>query len=178
MSRGKTMVVAALVAAGALAAGLWLSHDLRPTSASDPAAIEQLLALTLKDTSGAPQSMAQWTGKIVVVNFWATWCPPCREEMPGFERLSRQYADKGVQFVGISIDTAVKVRQFAMEIGVSYPLLLGDMATFDLVRNLGDSAQALPFTIILDRSGVPRRIKLGRLDETDLSAFLDLLLKK
>lgn len=171
MNARRAMLIA-LVAAAALAAGAWLRPAVAPGPLSDPAAVQRLLELNLADMHGKPQAMAQWKGKVIVANFWATWCPPCLEEMPGFERLSRQYAAKGVQFVGISIDSADKVRRFAADMGITYPLLIGDMATFDVVRTLGNPSQGLPFTIILDRSGAARRIKLGRFAEADLAAFL------
>jgi thiol-disulfide isomerase/thioredoxin len=79
--------------------------------------------LVLTDVDGKAQSLQQWRGKILVLNYWATWCFPCREEMPGFSRLQAKYQDKGVQFVGISIDEAPKIIEFQKETPVSYPLL-------------------------------------------------------
>lgn len=172
MSRPAAYLPVLVVAAAALWAGLSLNRAVAPSPISDPAAVSQLMVLRLADASGVVQPMAQWKGRIIVVNFWATWCPPCREEMPGFERLSRKFAAKGVQFVGISIDSVEKVRSFAAEAGITYPLLIGDAAAFDLVRGLGNPSQGLPFTIILDRTGAPLRLKLGRMSEDDLSDFL------
>ena len=83
--------------------------------------------LVLTDLNGQPQSLGQWRGKVLIVNYWATWCPPCREEMPGFSRLQDKYRDKGVQFVGISIDTADKIIEFQKTTPVTYPLLIGDI---------------------------------------------------
>jgi thiol-disulfide isomerase/thioredoxin len=84
-----------------------------------------LLALALPDTSGREQPLKQWKGKVVVVNFWATWCEPCREEMPRFVKLQDEYGDKGLQFVGIAIDQVDKVQRFSSEIHVNYPTLIG-----------------------------------------------------
>ncbi|MBK9624330.1 MAG: TlpA family protein disulfide reductase [Rhodocyclaceae bacterium] len=131
-----------------------------------------ITALTLPDTTGTNQSMSQWRGKILVVNFWATWCPPCREEMPAFSRLAEKHAANGVQFVGISIDTLNNVLDFQKRTPVSYPLLIGTMETVQNTIPLGNNAQALPFTAIFDRSGVLHSVKLGRLAEAELAHTL------
>jgi peroxiredoxin len=128
--------------------------------------------LVLPDSTGQAQALEQWRGKILVVNYWATWCPPCREEMPGFARLQAKFAAKGVQFVGISIDTAVKVAEFQKETPVNYPLLIGDTGAIDSSVALGNSRQALPFTAVIDRQGRVAAVKLGRFTEADLEPEL------
>lgn len=128
----------------------------------------RLLALTLPDLSGKPQPLTQWKGKVLVVNFWATWCPPCKEEMPEFSRINSKYALNGVQFVGISIDSADKVAAFQQEMQVSYPLLISNLETLDLASDLGNRAKALPFTVILRPDGSPQHIKLGKYASPDL----------
>lgn len=149
----------------------------RPQTVSPPAlpkitstddAPARLLALTLPDLSGRPQSLAQWKGKVLVVNFWATWCPPCKEEMPEFSRINTKYALNGVQFVGISIDSAEKVAEFRKEMDISYPLLISNLETLELSSDLGNRAKALPFTVILRPDGSPQQIKLGKYATTDL----------
>lgn len=136
-----------------------------------------LLALTLPDLASTPQPLSQWKGKILVANYWATWCPPCREEMPAFSRLHERYADKGVQFVGISIDSADKIREFQKESPVSYPLLVAGIEVMQTSVDAGNSAQALPFTVILDRAGMLHSVKLGRFSEAGLEQRLQGLLK-
>lgn len=128
----------------------------------------RLLALTLPDLEGKSQSISQWKGKVLVVNFWATWCPPCKEEMPEFSRLSTKYASNGVQFVGISIDSAGNVAAFRKEVEVSYPLLISNLETLDLSSDLGNRAKALPFTVILRPDGSPQQVKLGKFATPDL----------
>ncbi len=137
----------------------------------------RLLALTLPDLKGQPQSLAQWRGKVLVVNFWATWCPPCREEMPEFSRLNTKYALNGVQFVGISIDSADKVEAFQKEIQVSYPLLISNLETLDLSSDLGNRAKALPFTVVLRPDGSPQYIKLGKYATADLEKTIQAALQ-
>ena len=80
-----------------------------------------ILATTLPDLQGKNQSISQWKGKVLVVNFWATWCEPCRREMPEFVELQNELRDQGLLFIGIAMDQASKVQQFNKEIGVKYP---------------------------------------------------------
>lgn len=133
----------------------------------------QLMAMTLPDAEGVPRSMRQWQGKLLVVNFWATWCPPCRREMPDFERASRNYSARGVQFVGFAIDHAEAVRRFRDEAGVSYPLLVGGPASVSMLEGLGNSALALPFTLVIGREGEIRLRKLGPMNYEALAKVLD-----
>ena len=101
------------VALVAIVAGALFSRSRVVPTPTAPEAAPQFLALSLEDTTGVRQSLGQWRGKVLVANFWATWCPPCREEIPGFSRLSEKYAGRDVQFVGIGIDSAEKIRTFA-----------------------------------------------------------------
>ena len=157
--------------AGAANSGTEISHG--PVAGAEAA----LLALRLPDLDGKVQALSQWQGKILVVNYWATWCPPCKEEMPAFSRLQDKFADKGVQFVGISIDSPDKVRKFQAETPVSYPLLLGTMEHMQTAVNLGNAAQGMPFTVLLDRTGKLHSTKLGRLSEAALAERLEQLVR-
>ena len=149
------------------------------SSAAAPAVAElPIYSLTLPDLNGQPQALKQWRGKVLVVNYWATWCPPCREEMPGFARLQEKFGAKGVQFVGISIDTAAKVAEFQTTTPVNYPLLIGEMSAIQSSEALGNSRQALPFTAVLDRQGRIAQVKLGRFSETELERALETLVNK
>jgi len=135
-------------------------------------ATAQLLALTLPDPGGIGQPLAQWKGKVLVVNFWATWCLPCREEMPAFSRLHAKYAAKGVQFVGIAFDSADKVNEFSSQTPVSYPLLIATPALMPLTAALGDAAGGLPFTVVVGRDGSLLQTRLGLWKEAALEAVL------
>jgi thiol-disulfide isomerase/thioredoxin len=131
-----------------------------------------LAELTLATPDGKPASLGQWSGKVRVINFWATWCPPCREEMPEFSRVQLQLADKGVQFVGIGIDTPDNIINFQKATPVSYPLLMGSYETLKLTVELGNTSSALPFTVILDRQGNIAHRKTGKLSEAELERLL------
>ncbi len=181
----KPLVIA--VVAGALAgAGGFLMHwhnagpDAAPVGASinragGPAAaasMDALWAAQMKDLSGRPVNLAAYKGRPLVVNFWASWCAPCIEEMPDFQRASQTDIGKRAQFVGIGIDSAVKMRPFADKLGITYILLESDAAGLDLVRAVGNPSGALPFTLILDRTGAPVVKKLGKLEYAELMSVL------
>jgi thiol-disulfide isomerase/thioredoxin len=163
-----TVVLATL----ALAAGLWFGRStlLDPSAVGRPAA--PILGLTLPDPDGQDQAIAQWKGKVLIVNFWATWCAPCREEMPMFMRVQAEQGARGVQFVGIAVDDASKVRQFAADLKLNYPTLIGGMGAMELSKTLGNTVMALPFTVIVDRDGKVAHTQLGPLKEEQLASIL------
>lgn len=142
-----------LAAAAALAGGLLISSRLHQPRVQAEAGADKLLAAAFQDPSGRRQPLSQWRGKVLVVNFWATWCPPCRAEIPGFIELQRELAGQGAQFVGIAIDQGSKVSVFAREMGVNYPLLIGEDDALELQHQLGNRAGGLPFTVVLDSGG-------------------------
>ena len=137
----------------------------------------QLLASQFTDLAGRPRRLVDWQGKPMLCNFWATWCAPCREEMPLLDAAHRQYGQKGLQVVGIAVDSADNVRKFAGLVPVGYSLVLGGAATIDLMRALGNATGGLPFTVFLDRHGRLAERKLGPLSAADLEARLQRLLQ-
>jgi thiol-disulfide isomerase/thioredoxin len=169
MTRGrrKALVVGAVgvaaAAGGALAAlGLLRSKD----------AGAALQAAKFTDLEGKSRRLAEWRGKIVLCNFWATWCLPCREEIPMLVGLSKEMAPKGVEIVGIALDSVVKVRQFASEYKVTYPLLIAGPDGIDLMRASGNQIGGLPYTAFLDRHGRIVHRKLGALRERQARDWL------
>lgn len=111
----------------------------------------QAPALALKDLRGRTVRVSDYKGKVVLLNFWATWCPPCRAEMPDLVKWQRQYRSKGLQILGITYPpTEMRdVRRFIRSIGVNYPILLGAVET----KAMFDPGEALPFTVVIDREG-------------------------
>ena len=124
-----------------------------------------IFELTLTDLNGQGQSFGQWRGKVLIVNYWATWCEPCREEIPMFVRLQREYVVKNVQFVGIAVDQADKVREFAKEFNINYPLLIGGMDAVELSRQAGNKAGVLPYTLVINPKGQIAASLVGGISE-------------
>ena len=113
---------------------------------------------------------------MLVVNFWATWCVPCREEMPEFVKVQRELGGRGLQFVGVAMDEADKVELFAAELGLNYPALIGGYGAIELSKTMGNRLGALPFTVIIDRSGRVAHTQLGPINEANLRSIVGQLL--
>ncbi len=163
------LIAAVLVAAGA--AGIWFGQG-RHLPAAVTADAARLEAHELADSDGRPMPFSAWRGKWLVVNFWATWCPPCREEMPAFSRLAVKYGGQGVQFVGISVDNAENVRRYRQEETIAYPLLVGGADAIQLSVELGNAQQAMPFTVLISPDGNIVERKLGVYAEEELERRL------
>ena len=161
-------------------AALWLGTQDRPVGiTSAEVAPATLYATTFQDLQGGPQSLGQFQGKVVVLNFWATWCAPCREEMPAFSRLQSRWGAKGVQFVGVSGEDAQRVNTFAKRLGVSYPLWVGGDVVGELSRRLGNGPGVLPHTVLIDPAGNVLESRVGAYPEDLLEKRLaDLAGKK
>lgn len=179
-------VVVIAVAAVALAAGVYLSREAAtpapvagrgaaPATSTGPA-VSPVLSLALPDPEGKEQRFDQWKGKVLVVNFWATWCAPCREEMPEFMRAQKEFGAKGLQIVGIAVDQADKVQQYVKETGLNYPTVIGGFGAMELSKTLGNELMALPFTVVIDRSGSVAHTQLGILKPDKLDGLLKSLL--
>lgn len=150
------------------------SQGARQTVAVD--AEKALFAAAFPDLEGRSQALSQWRGKVMVLNFWATWCPPCRQEMPGFIKLQEKYGQHGLVFVGLALDEAAKVRSFVQENAVNYPVLIGDDRAYELAGAIGNQQGGLPFSVLLDRSGKIVAAKVGAWDEKKLESLIEPLL--
>jgi thiol-disulfide isomerase/thioredoxin len=172
-TREWSLVAAIALAAAAAGVAYYLWHT------SGAAREDRVAALTrtrFVDLEGHPRSIAEWQGRVVVVNFWATWCAPCREEIPLFVKLQQRYGVNGLQFVGIAIDEPKKVRPYANELGMNFPILIGGADAIDLTRELGNRAAVLPFTLVLDRTGRVTSMHIGVEKEGELVALIQSLL--
>jgi len=166
--------VGGLAAAAGYAAHLWRIGGVGTKPADDAARAILVSRLTALD--GRKATLEAYRGRILVINYWATWCAPCREEIPMFVRLQQEMGRNGVQFVGIAIDQADKVADFAREFRINYPLFIGGMDAVDLSRKAGNRAGVLPYTLILDRSDTIRANLVGELTEVRMRQTLQPLL--
>lgn len=135
-------------------------------------AVQQLLNLQLLDEQQQLQSLQQWRGKLLVINLWATWCPPCRAEMPGFVKLQQKYAQQNVQFIGLAVDDLAAVQRYGKETPVNYPLLMANEQVMPLFKQLGNHSGSLPYTLIIAPQGQPLRARQGYWPETLLDGVL------
>jgi thiol-disulfide isomerase/thioredoxin len=145
----------------------------RSTESHD-AAVSALWALNLELPDGKTWSFQSLRGKPVVVNFWATWCPPCVEELPLLEGFYQQNAAKNWQVVGIAVDNAKAVQQFLGKMALSFPTPLAGLAGVELSRSLGNLSGGLPFTVVLNATGVVALRHMGRLNSPQINDFLAL----
>jgi len=145
-----------LVGSLALSAGVFTRQWLMMSSA---ASIKEPL---LVDLEGKAHTLAEWKGRVVVVNFWATWCPPCREEMPDFTQIQSEFDRQGVSFIGIAIDDPLVVKAYLAEHPVNYPILVGGSDVPAWADRLGNEISALPFSVVLDRKGQQIHAHIGR----------------
>lgn len=136
-----------------------------------------LMNQSLPDLDNQPRKLSDWRGKIVVANFWATWCGPCREEIPEFVQLQHQYRAKGVQFVGIAVDNRKQVADFAKRFGINYPVLQAEETGLAMMPLAGNTLGGLPFTFIVNRDGKIVATAPGRIAKARLEAALQPLLK-
>jgi peroxiredoxin len=171
MIRKKAWWLAAAISAIALVAGFSLAA--RHFSTGTGASAEEFFARTFNDLDGRPTEMAQWKDRIVVVNFWATWCPPCVEEMPDLQRVHDEYKGRGVTVVGLGIDSPSALKRFRDEHLLSLPLFAAGASGSDLGRALGNPSGALPFTIVVDREGRIVQARLGQVRPAELRRWLD-----
>lgn len=155
-ARRRLVVLGGVGAAAALAGAATGALLLQSRSGAAP-----LLASSFPDAFGRTRRIGEWQGRPLVCNFWATWCEPCREELPLLDLVYKQNEAKRLQVVGIAVDNAANVREFSKRVPLSFPLLIGGAGAIDLMRQLGNSSGALPFTVLLDASGRLRGRRLG-----------------
>ncbi len=110
-----------------------------------------LIEFSLPDLAGTIQPISSWRGKILVINFWATWCPPCLKEIPLFMELQAEYAQQNVQFIGIAIDDPLLVEDYLSFMDINYPILIAETEGGKLSKKLGNMVNAVPFTVIVNQ---------------------------
>lgn len=172
------LVLACLAAFG----GWWLENrwlNAPPAQPPAPAGVttfgigDSVGAYALPDLKGQTTSLAAWRGKVVLLNFWATWCAPCREEMPILAKLQRDHAADGIQVVGIAMDQPQSAEAFLKKTPVGYPILIGIHADPMPTTTFGDTAGLLPYSVLIGRDGRILKTKLGVLNRATIQDWLD-----
>lgn len=127
----------------------------------------ELSNFSLPDLENKAYQLKDWEGQVVLLNFWATWCPPCRREMPGFVELDEEYSQQGLQMVGVAIDEKTAVGDFVDSLGIEFPILVGGLDAIGIAKQFGNLHGALPFSVIIDRKGYIRHQIAGELSKSE-----------
>ena len=151
------------------------SAPVTPPADSVPTAV---FDWSFADVAGMPQPLAQWRGQLLVLNFWATWCPPCLKEIPAFVELQQRLGGRGLQFVGIALDEVEAVQPFLKDHAINYPVLLGDQDVARFMTVLGNQIGALPFTVVVGRDGRVLAMHQGEWSAADAAKTLESHLAK
>ncbi len=177
-SPGKGIIALALILGSVL---VWYFFIAEQPSSDEPEVIIKSHTLkrqnfSLPDLNGQQQQFSQWNDKVVLLNFWATWCPPCRREMPDFVEVYNQYKDKGFVIVGVGTDDRQKVAAFVKQLKVNYPILVGEREAMQISYQYGNHSGALPYSIIIDKKGIIRYRAGGWMSREKLLSQIEPLL--
>ncbi|MCW8935791.1 MAG: TlpA family protein disulfide reductase [Gammaproteobacteria bacterium] len=135
-------------------------------------------AFELEDLDGTLRNVDEWNGKVLLVNFWATWCPPCKKEMPAFIELHDLYQSQGFEVIGIALDDKESVQDFVDTLGVNYPVFASEYAGLELSRLYGNRIGALPFSVFVGRDGIIKSTKAGELTKLQVEQMIQPLLEQ
>jgi thiol-disulfide isomerase/thioredoxin len=176
----RATAVILVLATAAACGGWWLQHRMQsppaPPAAATSSASPSLQVgdraddLVLPDLHGKPQRLSQWRGQRVLLNFWATWCAPCRKEMPTLSAAQAQH--RNVRIVGVALDQPQTVRDYLERTPVDYPILIGIDAEPEPSLRFGDTVGALPYSVLISPDGRIERTRLGPLDAGELASWL------
>lgn len=167
----KNLALFVTAAVVALTAGIYTERLI--VAAPDPVYVSEFV---LPDTTGTQRSLSEWKGKVLIINFWTTWCPPCLKEIPEFIAMQREYGEKGLQFVGIAVEDKEPVKKFAAMMGINYPVLVAEEEGIAMSVGLGNVIGALPFSVVVDRHGKITHTHPGPIDRRQLEEVITPLL--
>ena len=169
-SLGRLLITLVLI----LASGLIIFKIINISPTSDDNSIttktntSALFTTNFVDILGHQQALKQWQGKTLLINFWATWCPPCREEMPELSNIQDKFHHQDFMVLGISTDDMEKTKAFIKSYPVSYPILVGDIDGMDLSQALGNNRDILPYSVLINRDGTIVKIFQGRINSDEV----------
>ena len=177
MGRPAGIAALVLVAAAATALGYWLGRDRQETAPGPPPAAEARVPDTrplfsLQDARGESRSIAEWDGRALLINFWATWCAPCRREIPLLNELRARYADRGFEVIGIAVDFRDDVLEYMKTTPIDYPVLIGEQDGLEVAQSFGMQTMGLPATVFTDRQGRVVTIHVGELHADQAAVIL------
>lgn len=178
MRTGNAILLTCVVALAALLAGAgarWLGSERAPEAIGR---LHDLGTIRLPDTDGALHALDEWPARLRVINFWASWCPPCREEIPLLNAAQQRFGHQGVQVVGIALDDAEAVRAFTRAVPLAYPGLIAPETGGALAESFGNASGVLPYTVILDADGRALDFQLGEWRGAELESRLSQLLTR
>ncbi len=178
MSRPASLAGLVVVACAALAAGYFFARG-KPASDPPPAGDTPKAAVPdirpvfeLADRDGVRRSITEWDGKALMVNFWATWCPPCRREIPLLNDLHARYAPRGFEVIGVAVDFREDVLAYMRETPIDYPVLIGEQDGLDAARAFGMETMGFPFTVFTDSKGRIVTVHVGELHPPQADVIL------
>lgn len=171
------LLMLSLIGLASLISGIGASYYLSNQSDSSKSGTksslhQEFLAVPWQTPSTGPADLSQLQSKILVINFWASWCPPCVEEMPMLSELSKQLDPNAFQMLGVGIDSPSNIREFLTKTAVSYPILNGGMDGSQWMKQLNNTQGALPYTVILSPKGELILTKLGKISEEEIRSAL------
>ena len=184
--KNRTHTLAGMVVATASALILTACGDPEPemdagatsaNAATEVAAEEtqgnQRIDFTLPDLSGEERQFSEWDGDLIVLNFWATWCPPCKKEMPLFQDTFDANREDGFTIVAVAVDEQTATQHFVDDFGIEFPVLIGQDDAVAIGREYGNRIGALPYTVLIDRDGTILDTHRGEVEPADLDGWLE-----
>lgn len=170
-SKKQILAVAALCFAAAGVGFGAYRYLAQPHSIDEPGGMAP--EITLNDLTGTPRQLSEWRGKLILVNFWATWCAPCLHEIPMLMDMQQQYGGRGLQVVGAAMDEVEAVRIGAPRLGIQYPVLVGDSEIINAMQALGDQLGALPYSVLINANGMIVSRKHGEFERDELIQLIE-----
>jgi thiol-disulfide isomerase/thioredoxin len=174
----RTALFAAVIAIAAGGLGYFVASRLEsppepPPAPAMPVQPELRPVFSLSDVDGATRSITEWDGKALLINFWATWCPPCRREIPLLNRLQKTYGGQGLQIVGIALDTPEAVRDYQATTPLDYPSLVGELDAIEVGRKFGLDLYGLPISVLTDAQGRILAVHMGELSPDEATQLVE-----